>query len=134
MRRFLPGLASALPLLLVAGCSGGNPLGTVTGQVKLDGQPLRTGLIRFVPVGGMGQTADTGITEGKYTALVPVGEVVVEITAPRVVGKQKMYDTADSPVVQTVTELLPARYNVRSELRLTVQKGSQEKHFEMRSR
>jgi hypothetical protein len=134
MRRFLPGFASALLFLLLAGCSGGNPLGTVTGQVKLDGQPLRTGLIRFVPVDGKGQTADTGITEGKYTATVPVGEVVVEITAPLVVGKQKMYATADSPVVETVAELLPARYNVRSELRLTVQKGSQEKHFEMRSR
>jgi hypothetical protein len=137
MTRFLSKSASIFPVLLLVslvGCSGGNSVGTVSGEVKLDGQPLKKGIIRFVPVGGKSQTADTSITDGKFSATVPSGEKVVEITAPKVVGKQKMYDTPDSPVVETVAELLPARYNVRSELRLTVQQGSQEKHFELTSK
>lgn len=133
-------LAKCVSLLLVlflvalAGCSGAGSAGTVSGEVKLDGQPLKKGLIRFVPADGKSQTADTGITDGKYTATVPLGDKVVEITAPKVVGKQKMYDTPDSPVVETVAELLPARYNARSDLKMTVQKGSQEKHFELKSK
>src|SRR5262249_52427690 len=106
----------------------------VSGEVKLDGQPLKKGIIRFVPADGKTPTADTAITDGKFTATVPVGEKVVEITAPRVVGKQKMYDTPDSPVVETVAELLPARYNVRSTLRMTVQRGSQDKSFDVTSK
>jgi hypothetical protein len=127
-------LVPAVILVALAGCSGGNARGTVSGAVKLDGEPLKRGIIRFVPVDGKSQTADAGIADGKFTATVPLGEMAVEITAPKVVGKHKAYDTPDSPVVEDVVELLPARYNVRSELRMTVQKGSQEKVFELKSK
>ena len=126
---FIPVLVPAL----LAGCSGDNAVGTVSGEVTLDGRPLACGIIRFVPVDGKSPTADAGITDGKFAAAVPVGEVKVEITAPKVVGKHKMYDTADSPQVDAVTELIPPRYNVRSELKMTVRKGSQEKSFPLRS-
>lgn len=128
------GLIVAL-VVVAAGCGSGDASkGTVTGEVTLDGQPLKTGLIRFVPADGKTPTADAAITDGKFTAVVPLGEKKVEISAPKVVGKTKMYDTPDSPVVDQVTDMIPKQYNVQSTLTLTVQKGTQEKKFELRSR
>jgi hypothetical protein len=137
MSRLVPKWAAAVAVLapvLLAGCSGGGTAGSVSGEVTLDGQPLKTGIIRFVPADGKTPTADAGITDGKYAATVPVGEMKVEITAPRVVGSHKMYDAPDSPTVDDVVELLPARYNVRSELKMTVSKGRQEKRWELTSK
>jgi hypothetical protein len=127
-------LFPVMMLVALGGCSRDSARGTVTGEVKLDGEPLKQGIIRFVPADGKSPTADAGITDGKFTATVPVGEMVVEITAPKVVGKHKAYDAPDSPVVEDVVELLPARYNVHSELRWTVQTGSQQKVFELKSK
>jgi hypothetical protein len=122
-------------LIVCAGCSSAeSATGTVTGEVTLDGQPLKTGLIRFVPADGKTPTADTTITDGKFTAVVPLGEKKVEISAPKVVGKLKMYDTPDSPVVEQTKDMIPQQYNVRTTLTLTVQKGTQEKKFELKSR
>jgi hypothetical protein len=137
MTRALKTFAYLFPLVILgvpAGCTGGGGRGTVSGEVQLDGQPLKQGIIRFVPADGQSQTADAAITDGKFTAQVPVGEKVVEITAPKVVGKHKAYDAPDSPEVEDVAELLPARYNARSELRMTVAKGKQEKVFELQSK
>jgi hypothetical protein len=123
-----------LALACAGGCSSEAGKGSVNGEVVLDGVPLKEGTIRFVPSDGQTATADAAVSQGRFSATVPVGEKRVEITAPKVVGKQKMYDTPDSPVVDQVEELLPARYNVRSELTMTVQKGSQQKRFELKSK
>ena len=47
---------------------------------------------------------------------------------------RKAYAAADSPTVDVVEELLPARYNVKSELRIEVTSGSQQRQFELRSK
>jgi len=127
-------MAWVLAAALVAGCSSESPKGTVKGEVTLDGQPLAAGLIRFVPVDGKTQTADGTIAGGKFSALVPLGDMRVEVTAPRVVGKMKMYNTPDSPEVDRVEEAIPPQYNVESKLTLTVVKGEVEKKFELKSR
>lgn len=131
MSRFTLPVMLCLALGLSAGCSGGEAVGTVTGQVTLDGQPMKKGLIRFVPADGKSSGVGADVVDGKYTAQVPVGEVKVEITADRVVGKQKMYDTPDSPTVDKVVPAVAERFNVATELRMTVQAGSQEKSFEV---
>jgi hypothetical protein len=101
--------------------------------VTLDSGPLEKGLIRFVPADGQTATADATIESGTFTARVPVGEKRITISAPKVVGKRKMYETPDSPTVDIVQELLPERYNVRSELTYTVEAGNQEKDFALTS-
>lgn len=58
----------------------------------------------------------------------------MEVTAPKVTGKRKMYDTPDSPTVDEITELLPARFNTQSTLKMTVQSGRQEKRFDVQSK
>jgi hypothetical protein len=128
--------AAVVALFLILAGAGCSPSGmsTVTGEVTLDGEPLKEGLIRFIPPDGAGPTADATISDGHFKATVPPGAKRVEISASRVVGKRKMYDTPDSPVADEVKERLPARYNVKSELTMTVEKGNQEKRFELTSK
>jgi hypothetical protein len=114
------------------GCSSDPSKGTVSGTVTLDGQPLQSGLIRFVPVDGQTPSAEATITDGEYSADVPVGEKRVSISAPKVVGKRPAYQTPDSPTIDIVEELLPKRYNVSSELTLNVTAGRQQAPFELK--
>ena len=137
--RSVRSLSKAAPLLLVslaiaAGCSQQTSQGTVTGTVTLNGQPLPAGEIRFVPADGQSATAGGTISGGKFTVAVPPGDKKVQISAPKVTGKKKMYETPDSPTVDIVEELLPPRYNVQTELTLTVGNGTQEEKFELQSK
>jgi hypothetical protein len=115
------------------GCSADSSRGTVDGTVTLDGTPLASGIIRFVPIDGQTPTAEATINHGTFAAVVPIGEKRVSISASKVVGKRKMYETPDSPTVDVVEELLPARYNVRSELSITVNPGTQHPEFVLNS-
>lgn len=122
-------LAAAL-----VGCSSEKSGGTVKGTITLDGQPVFAGQILFVSVDQSTPSAEAAITAGQFEALVPPGEKRVEIRAPKVTGKKKMYDTPDSPTVDTVAELLPAKYNVNSELTMTVDGTVQEQNFDLQSK
>lgn len=117
----------------ILGCTADSKHGTVTGTVMLDGQPLASGLIRFTPSDGNTATADATIENGKFTAVVPIGDKTIWISAPKVVGKRKTYNTPDSPTIDVVQELLPARYNSQTTLKCTVTPGSQQPTFELTS-
>jgi hypothetical protein len=119
--------------MAVGGCSPDSGKGTISGTVTLDGQPLTSGLIRFVPADGRTPTAEATITDGEFSAQVPVGEKQVSISAPKVVGKRPAYQTANSPMIDIVDELLPARYNVSSQLKLNVAGGRQTEDFKLES-
>jgi hypothetical protein len=103
-------------LLAFLGCGPSDGLVDVTGTVKVDGQPLEKGAISFEPVDGKSQTAGGTISSGTFKARVPPGKMKVKISAEKVVGKRKAYDTPDSPEVPIVDEALPKRYNAATEL------------------
>jgi hypothetical protein len=74
--------------LVIAGCGGSEgPLrGTVAGNVTLDGTPLKSGVIRFIPTGQTkGPAAAATIKEGAYALGRDEGPIVgthrVEIEA-----------------------------------------------------
>jgi hypothetical protein len=127
-------LLGALVALAAAGCSPGAKTGTVTGEVTLDGQPLKEGRIQFIPVAGDAGTAGAVITDGKFTAEVPIAKMRVEINANKIIGKRKAYDTPQSPVFDEVAELIPARYNVNSQETLDVKQGSQAVQYQLKSK
>jgi len=130
MRFFLCGICVCL--ILLSGCDGGPATGTVTGQVFLDGKPLEKGSIRFQPQEG--PTAGKEIVNGQFAAQVPVGPARVEIYAVKVVGQRPAYDAPDSPMVDMVKDIIPARYNTQSELTTEVKRGQNEVKFELTSK
>src|SRR5205809_273909 len=117
--------AAAILFFLPLGCFNKPPVGKVTGDVTLDGQPIKDGSILFLPMDGQGQTAGAPIKDGKFVAeQVPVTKMKVEIHGNKPTGRKiKAYDTPDSPVSDEIVEIVPQRYNFQSELTLDVKKG-----------
>ena len=130
-RRLWAGAALAA-LLALAGC--GAREGQVGGTVKVDGKLLEKGSILFVPIDGKSSTSGGEISNGRYSVKVPVGPMKVSISAPKVVGKKKIYPTPDSPEMPITQEALPGRYNEQTELKLDVQPGKNEKDFDLQSK
>jgi hypothetical protein len=111
--------------LLLAACAADGPeLGSVSGTVKMDGQPVPHAQLSFEPE-GPGRAA-TGLAneKGEYTLEYSptaegalVGPVIVRISTL----------TADRP------ETIPPKYNSKSELKRQVESGSNQFDFELES-
>ncbi len=127
------GGALLLALLALAGCGGGS-MAEVSGTVTLDGKPIELGAIQFFPADGKSVTTGGAIKDGRYSVQVPIGIKKVSLMATKVVGKAKLYATADSPEVPRTQEMLPAKYNEHTELRLDVKPGTNRKDFELQSK
>ena len=114
--------------LALIGCSRSD-MGTVTGSVTVDGEPAKVGAISFFAVDGRAPTAGAPIVDGKFTAQVKPGVCMVQIRVSKVVGKKKIYDTPDSPVREVWAEVLPAKYNDNTQLKLEVKRGENQKEY-----
>ena len=79
------GFFSAVGLLCLSAIGCGDPnLGSVSGSVTYEGQPIEKGSINFLPVDGKGASAGGEIVAGKYeVAEVPPGQKIVEVIAVR---------------------------------------------------
>jgi hypothetical protein len=135
-RRCLARLVALTLAVVPAGCNHGPAIGTVTGEVTFDGQPVKDGHVLFSPLDGNGQTGGGSIRDGKLLAeKVPVGKMKVELHGIKLTGKKyKAYDTPESPWQNEVAELLPSKYNFTSELTLEVKRGSQDVKYELKSK
>jgi hypothetical protein len=123
-------------LLSALGCGNSNS-GQVTGLIQLDGKPLDEGQITFFPEDGKTKTTGGKIeTGGRYSVLVPAGTMKVVISAPKVVGKKKIYPTPDSPEMPITKESLPSQYSdmFQTKLRLEVVAGPNEKNWELKGK
>jgi hypothetical protein len=105
----------------------------VSGEVTVGGTPIKQGRISFTPVDGQGQTGGAEIIDGKFTAEVPVAKMRVEINGNKVIGQEPVYD-AKGPMRDIVVEIVPARYNVNSELTLDVKKGEQSVKYDLEAK
>lgn len=111
-------------LVLLAGCGESMKQAEVTGKVTVDGQPLENGAISFFPADGKGPTAGSPIEDGEYFVQMPLADgdatqprrMTVTISAPKVVGMKKLYNTEHSLERPVTAESLPPRYNAKSEL------------------
>lgn len=122
-------------LALVLACLGcgkeeGPKAAQVSGKVTLDGTPLAEGSINFLPADGVGAPAGTNIVKGEYSVRVPLGAKRVEIRAPKVVGQKVAYEgDPNSPKIDLIEELVPARYNAASELKAVIAEGKNTADF-----
>ena len=132
-RVHIVGVLTLAITIMQAGCNQGAPTGTVTGDVAFDGQPVKDGHVLFTPLDGIGQTGGGPIHEGKFQAeKVPVGKMKVELHGNKVIGKRKAYDTPESPWEDDVAELLPPKYNFKSDLTLDVKPGTQNVKYDLK--
>jgi hypothetical protein len=120
-----------------AGCASGSRFGDVQGEVTLDGQPLAEGVVRFVPADGKTPTASALVEGGRFRERVPVGNHRVEISSPKLPkgvtssGQMKRGTVDEGAALE---ELIPERYNARTELTTEVKKGTNKVRFDLKSK
>jgi len=122
-------------LFIMAGCRGSdNQLGRqrISGKVSLDGKPVVTGSIQFSSLPGASQEIFSGclIKDGSYSLPemggLPPGEYRVSISsaapsAPVSSDPEEAMKAAENPA--TTPELIPEKYNSKSELTIEVEKS-----------
>ncbi|MDG3002533.1 hypothetical protein [Paludisphaera mucosa] len=112
--------AALFACLGLAGCGEGGPSRLpVSGKVSLDGKPLTTGKVTFVPLDGT--TASVAeIRDGAFqadrSAGPSPGRYQVEIIAVEPTGKKVPNPDVPGSTIDEERDLVPARYNVKSEL------------------
>lgn len=111
-----------IAISVLVGCAGDHPdVGSVTGKVTLDGQPLSKATVTFQPSSGRasyGVTEDDGsyrldYMDGVKGALIGQHKVTVRTEIPGEDGQP--------PIAK---EKLPAKYHSRTELTADVKAGS----------
>jgi hypothetical protein len=134
-RHIFVGFLNGVALLsLITGCGPESNVGLISGTVSIDGKLPDKGSISFIPVSGKGPTAGTEIKDGKFTSQAAIGECKVEVRVSKVVGKKKLYDTPDSPVQDMMEEILPAKFNEATELRIEIKKGTNTKDWDLKTK
>jgi hypothetical protein len=131
--RFLCFLLFSFLLFLVAGCGHSN-LNTVSGVVALDGQPLKEGTIQFAPADGKAPSQAAVIQDGKFSTQLHRTSYKVEIHATKFVDTGAKLDEKGPGGGPIAVELLPARYNVQSELTLTIEGPRSDVRFDLKSK
>ena len=127
--RTLPTLLLVIAIAPLTGCVGTNDrpkLGTVTGKVTLDGQPLAGAGVSFQP---QELRASLGYTDkqGRYE-LTYLRDIKGAAVGTHQVRIDRMPQTEGAPVKH-----LPARYNRETELTREVTPGSNVVDFELTS-
>lgn len=124
MYRFLA-VVAVLPLV---GCGDSGPKRyRVAGTVRYKAQPLKSGLITFIPDGAQSPAGGAPIVDGQYeiaaTRGLLAGKYKVSISAPTGGAAVK---EGEAPGVsgKETRETLPARYNTRTELIAEIKAGA----------
>ena len=121
-RRVLAIFVASLMIGVVVGCS--EPVGSISGEVKVKDKPVPFGLIAFQTQGRKPKLVSGEIKDGKYSvASVPVGEVVVTVQSVAIKAAPPPKGTKATPPAPTVT--VPPKYAdpKKSGLTFTVQQG-----------
>ncbi|MCA9015479.1 MAG: hypothetical protein KDA77_09145 [Planctomycetaceae bacterium] len=104
-------------------------LGEVAGIVTLDGKPLDGVLVQFTPAEGRGSQ---GLTDGdgKYELMYAYPTPGAKVGNHSVTFVTPSEDDSD-PEARKVTEIVPERYRVKSDLTADVKAGENQIHFDL---
>ena len=136
-RRALAGVfVGGVLSLLTAGCGSSYSLGTVTGTVTLDGKPLPQATVTFSR--GQGRmSVGTTDEQGRYKLLYTVNQQGAE-PGTHTVSITTQIDAVsgegDLAAVKGRKEVLPPRYNEKTELTAEVKRGSNTIDFPLSSK
>ncbi len=120
--------------LAVVGCSGSDvpPLGTVHGVVTFSGQPYASARVTFTPAKGRPSQGVTD-SEGKYE-LMYLPKVKGAELGEHTVTINTNYQAPENPDGGApFVDPLPAKYNVNTTLKKTVEKGDNKHDFALDS-
>ena len=125
----------AVIVAITGGCGPSGPERAVlSGAVTYQGQPVKEGVIRFIPIKGTeGPSWGAHIIDGQYKAAgkggVPVGTHKVEILAYRTkpqparsTGPPQSGFELDAPAPRE--QYVSEKYNTKTELEITIPPGS----------
>ena len=137
-------IGAVFVLVLSVGCGPGSDMGYVTGVVTVDGEPLENGTVSFYPVGKRASVSGTK-KDGSYELVYTrekmgavIGEHKVTIVqereyAPPIQGGNADADAEAEPTFKKVK--IPRKYGNEktTDLRATVEQGSNEFNFELKT-
>jgi hypothetical protein len=124
-----------LSLTPLVGCTPGTDA-SVSGKVTLDSLPLDDANISFVPLSdGQREAGWTTISKGVYSipasSGLGTGKFRVEIRALRTVGETA---NRNDPSLMNAKEIIPNRYNSKSELVKEIKAGENILDFDLTSK
>jgi hypothetical protein len=126
--------------VVLAGCGNAGNHAKIHGNVKLDGKPLSTGSIRFIPMSGTAGAITGGdIKDGRYEIGLAKGPAIgrnrVEVQAMRPTGK-RMHNQMLPPdqTAEVFESAVAPRFNAESTLEAVVQPGDNSADFEVESK
>lgn len=133
------GVFAVMALILsTVGCGGGIAIerADVTGKVTLDGQPLESGSVTFLPTKiKTGVPATAEIKNGVFSLTAENGATVgsnrVEITSIKKTGKVSNFDGIQT---EETVQIIPAKFNSESELTTEVKAGANQPEFALTSK
>lgn len=145
------GVFSLIGIVAIGCGSDGPELGTVTGQVTMNGKALPNALVTFVPEAGGRAATGTTDASGNYTLIfldrdgallgkhrVSVTTLQQEIAVEEVSSDNPDYlkqslGTGSANAKATPKEAIPERYNTKTELIQEVKSGSNVLNLELKS-
>lgn len=135
---FRRGRGFLLLALLASGCGGG--YAAVQGTVTLDGAPVDTGYLTFVPTdAALGPSGRASIANGRYamdaSGQLKPGAYRVEIYAQRKTGKKIRAGSPAPPgtMIDEEVEAIPAKYNTQTTLTREAKAGGNTFDFDLSS-
>ncbi len=127
-------LGAALVVVLISGCGRSGPERIVVfGEVTYEGEAVAEGVIRFQPIKGTVSPVSIGpIKNGRYSVDALGG--VMPGTYQIQLRSYQPTEGSSSGLGPTPTQLLPEKYNKKSEIRITIESGTKrvEHHFNLK--
>lgn len=113
------GLLVLVAALATVGCSQGPPKFEITGNVTLDGQPITTGSVMFLPADGSREVSRGDVVDGRYTLECVAGEKIVQIAGYTQAEKliPWTYAVANSGLTASVSENAEMDFELSSKTR-----------------
>lgn len=124
-----------LGISIALGCGHSGPeRASVSGTIRVDGQPFEEGSINFIPVDG-GPTAGAAIEKGEYDidrALGPiVGKNRIEVRGNRKSGRKMPNPFNRSEMIDELVDAIPEEYNTKSTLIRDIKPGHNDFSFDL---
>lgn len=113
------GLLILAVVVTSVGCSQGPPKFEITGSVTLDGQPITTGSVMFMPSDGSPDVSRGDVVDGRYTLECVAGDKIVQIAGYTQAEKliPWTYAVANSGLTASVNEDAEVNFDLTSKTR-----------------